>query len=79
MFDNGVVVATTISATAIIFIFFWLKKNGKKIDGGRCTPVSSALSLLCTILRGGVGVMPDHFMSATEKLGLVICYKFLGR
>ncbi len=79
MFDNGFLVVTMVAATAIIFIFSWTKRNGIKSDGGRYPPVSSALSLLGAILRGGVGVIPDHFMRAAEKLGPVISYNFGGR
>jgi len=79
MFDNGVAVATTIAATAIIFLYFWKKRSGTKNTSVRYPPVSSALSLLGAILRGGVGVVPDHFMRAAEKLGPVICYNFWGR
>lgn len=79
MSDNGVVIAATVAAIAIIFIFFWKKRNGTKTAGGRYPPFSSALSLLGAILRGGIGVMPDHFMKAAEKLGPVICYNFGGR
>src|SRR6218665_246957 len=79
MFDNVLVVATTIAATAIIIVCFWKKINGTKNAGGRYTPLSSALSLLGAILRGGPGVIPDHIMRAAEKLGPVISYSFLGR
>ena len=79
MFDNGVVVAISVAATAIIFVCFWKKRNGTKSDGGRYPPVSSALSLFGAILRGGVGVTPNHFMRAAEKLGPVISYNFGGR
>jgi len=79
MFDNGVIVATTVAAAAIIFIFFWMRTNGTKNAGKRYPPVSSALSLLGAILHGGPGVIPDHFMRAAEKLGPVISYNFGGR
>jgi len=79
MFDNGVVVATTVAATAIIFVCFWKKRNKTKTAGHRHPPASSALSLFCAILRGGPEVIPDHFMRAAEKLGPVISYNFGGR
>ena len=79
MFDNGIVVATTIAATTIIFVCFWMKKNGTRNAGVRFPPVSSALSLLGAILRGGIIVIPDHFMRVAEKLGPVISYNFGGR
>jgi len=81
MFDNGIVVVTTVAATAIIFLIlcFGKKKNGTKNAVGRYPPVASALSLLCAILRGGVGVIPERFMRTGQKLGPVISYNFGGK
>src|SRR6218665_275592 len=79
MFDDGVGVATTVAATAIIFFCFWMKRNRTKNAGERYPPVSSSLSLLGAILRGGIKVIPDHFMRSSEKLGPVISYNFGGR
>jgi len=79
MFDISDFIATTVVATAVIFIFFWMKGNRTKDVGRRYPPTPSALSLICALLRGGMIVMPDHFMRSAEKLGPVIAYNFGGR
>ena len=81
MFENGElsVVATTVAATAIISIFFWMKRDGTKDAGKRYPPSSSALSLLGAIVRRGMSAMPEHFMKEAQKLGPVISCNMGGR
>jgi len=81
MFENSelTVVATICTATAFIFIFFWIKQNGAKNADKRCPPSAPLLPLIGAILRGGMGALPHHFMKSAEKLGLVISYKLGGR
>jgi len=80
MFENGElsVVATTVAATAIIFIFFWRRQNGTKDAFKRYPPSAPLLPLIGAIIRGGITALPNHFMKSAEKLGPVISYK-LGR
>ena len=81
MFENGEmsVAATTVAATAIIFIFFWRRQNGKKDADKQFPPSAPLLPLIGAIIREGMSALPNHFMKAAEKLGAVISYKLGGR
>jgi len=81
MFHNGElpVIIATVAASAIIFVFLWVKRNGTKDAGKRYPPSASVLSVLIAVLRGGMNVLPEHFMKSADKLGSIISYKLGGR
>lgn len=76
MFDNGAVGATAVFASVFTFVFLWMKRYGTKDEGKQYPPSASTLSLVGDALRRGMGVLPEHFMKAAEKLGPVISYNF---
>ena len=73
------VVATTVAAIAVVFIFFWRIRRETRDAGKRYPPSAPALSLFFAVLRGGMSVLPHHSMRSAAKLGPVISYNLGGR
>ena len=78
MFDGGDIRIVVASLT-IIAVFLFLrrfKQSRVKDDGKRYSPSLSVLPLFVAVLRGGIDVLPEHFIRAAEKLGPIFTLKF---
>jgi len=76
MFDQREIQVLAASATVVVVFLLlrWIKQNGVKDDRKRYPPSLPVLPVLGAILRGGMTVLPEHFMRSAEKLGPVFSF-----
>jgi len=80
MFEGGEiwVLAATFSIAAAFLFLRRFKQSGVKDDGKRYPPSLPVLPVFGAILRGGIDVLPEHFIRSAKTLGPIFTIK-VGR
>src|SRR6218665_1867548 len=76
MFDEREIqlLAASISVVAICLFVSWKKLNVVKDGGKRYPPSMPILPIFGAMFRGGMTVLPDHFMKSTKDHGPIFSF-----
>src|SRR6218665_3170584 len=68
------VLAASVTAVVVFLFVRWVKRNGDKDCGKRYPPTLPILPVFGAVFRGGMTVLPDHFMKSAKDYGPVFSF-----